>query len=140
MKELKMPSGAILRILDIPFAEALALNEAVVEELKGISFSSETEMGVLYKDLFCVGFSSKKIKACLWECFKRCTYDSGKGPLKIDHQTFEKEDLRQDYAEVCMEVAKAAIAPFVKAHSQKFFQILGALQASPESKSQPNPS
>jgi hypothetical protein len=139
-KEVTLPSGAMLVIGHTPFAESLALNEAVIEELKSISFTSQTEMGTLYKDLFCVGFSSKKIKDALWQCFKRCTYDSGKGALKIDKDTFEPEEARQDYPEVCMEVAKANIVPFVKAHSQKFFLILENLKNSPESKPQVTPS
>lgn len=140
MHEHKLPSGAILKIGHTPFEVSLALNEAIVEELKNVVISSDMEMATLYKDLFCMGFSSQKIKACLWKCFERCTYNSGKGDLRIDHQTFEPMEARQDYAEVCMEVAKYNIAPFVKSHFAKFSQVLETLKASPESKPKTTPS
>jgi hypothetical protein len=140
MKEIALPSGATLKISHTPFEVSLALNEAVIEELKGMDFSSETEMLKIYKDLFCIGFSSKKIKECLWKCFERCTYNSGKGDFRIDKHTFDPEESRQDYATVCMEVAQYNIAPFVKAHSAKFSQVLESLKSSPESKSQATPS
>jgi hypothetical protein len=140
LPEITLPSGAILKISKIPFADAMAVNEAVIEELKSVSIKSDRERGELYKDLFCVGFSSQRIKSCLWKCFSRCTYNSGKGELRIDKDTFEPEDARQDYAEVCMEVAKAAVLPFVKAHSAKFFLILEMLNNSQESEAQATPS
>jgi len=137
-----LPSGAILTIHHTPFDVSLALNEAVIEELKNLDFSSNTEMLKIYKDLFCTGFSSKKIKECLWKCFERCTYDSrtGAGDLKIDKNTFEPDEARQDYATVCMEVAQYNIRPFVKAHSALFSQALESLKSSPESKPQTTPS
>lgn len=140
MLEITLPSGSVLKITQTPFADSMALNEAIIEELKGINISSDVDVGMVYKDLFCAGFSSKKIKACLWKCFERCTYNSGKGDLRIDKDTFEPNEFRQDYAEVCMEVAKYNVLPFVKAHSAKFFQILGSLQSSQESKPATTPS
>lgn len=140
MMEVSLPSGAILKMMDTPFKVSLALNEAVIEEMKGIHFSSETEMLAIYKDLFCTGFSSKKIKDCLWKCFERCTYNSGNGDFRITEATFEPLDARQDYADICMEVAKYNILPFVKSRSAKFSQILESLKSSPESKSQVTPS
>ena len=140
MKEHTLPSGAILRISSTPFADSMALNEAIIEELKGVEFTSETEMLVIYKNLFCIGFSSKKIKAALWKCFERCTYDSGKGPLKIDKDTFEPEEARQDYVAVCLEVTKHNVLPFVKAHSAVFSQMSEILQGDPGSKQQTTPS
>lgn len=140
MKEVICPSGAVLKIGHTPFEESLALNEAVIEELKTVSISSETEMATLYKELFCIGFSSKKIKAALWVCLSRCTYNSGNGDLKIDKGTFDPVNTRQDYATVCMEVAKENITPFTKTHSVAFFQVLESLKSSPELKPQTTPS
>lgn len=140
MTEISLPSGAVLKLGKIPFAEAMELNEAVIEELKSIHFTSDTEMATLYKDLFCTGFSSKKIKSALWKCMARCIYNGGIGELKIDKDTFEPEEARQDYASVCMEVAKFAMLPFLKPHSVAFYQILESLKGSPESKGAPSPS
>lgn len=139
-KEVALPSGAILKIWHTPFEVSLALNEAVVEELKSLDFNAQTDMLVIYKNLFCLGFSSKKIKECLWKCFEKCTYNSGKGDLRVDKQTFDPEESRQDYASVCMEVAKYNILPFVKTHSAAFSQILESLKSSPESKPPVTPS
>lgn len=114
MKEVKCPSGAILKIQPAPFETARALYQAVLEEAKSIAIGSKTEMASVYKDLFCVGFSSKKIEGCLWECFKKCTYSGTGADLKIDKDTFEPISARQDYMTVCIAVAKETIDPFVK--------------------------
>jgi hypothetical protein len=140
MKPITLPSGAILKIGHTPFEVSLNLNKALLEEMKQVEFHSEGDITNLLKNLVCVGFSSKKIEECLWECFKRCTYDSGKGDFRIDKATFDPEEARQDYADVCMEVAKHNISPFVKAHSAKFSQILENLKSSPESSTKTTPS
>lgn len=114
MKEVKLPSGATLKINLGRFEDSKALYQAILEEAKGIVIGSKTEMASVYKDLVCVGFSSKKIEACLWECFKKCQYNSGAGDLKIDKDTFEPAAARDDYLTACMEVAKENINPFVK--------------------------
>lgn len=114
MREVKMPSGATLKVAPAPFAAAKALYQAVLEETKHVPIGSKTEMASVYKDLICIGFSSPKIEAALWECFKRCTYNGGKGDLKVDADTFEPVEARNDYLTACMEVAKENIHPFVK--------------------------
>jgi hypothetical protein len=128
MKEFKLPSGATLKITPSSFSEAKALYQAVLEELRDLSVDSKTDMAALYKDFFCVGFSSKKIEACLWECFKRCTYNSGKGDLKIDQDTFEPIATRDDYWTVCMEVAKENIHPFLKSLYAEYGHFLAMMQ------------
>lgn len=123
-KEVKLPSGATLKVQVAPFSDAKALYQAFLEEVKGISITSSTDLASVFKDLACVGFSSKKIEACLEQCFKRCTYDSGKGDLKIDKDTFEPLEAREDYAVVCMTVAKENILPFAKGLYAEYQQIL----------------
>lgn len=114
MREVKLPSGAVLKITPSPFKEAKALYQALLKEARGIEFSSKTELAALYKDIFCIGFASDEIERHLWECFKRCTYNDGKGDLKIDESTFEPMSARDDYMTVCIEVAKENVLPFVK--------------------------
>jgi hypothetical protein len=114
MKEIDLPSGAKLKITPAPFEEAKTLYQAVLEEAKGVQFSTKDEMANVYKDLFCVGFSSKKIEAALWACFKTVIYEDKRGPLKIDKDTFTPVETRGDYVMVCMLVAKENIDPFVK--------------------------
>lgn len=126
-----MPSGAVLKIGVSPFEVSKALYQAILEEAKAVAFVSTTEMASVYKDIFCVGLSSKKIEACLWECFKKCIYNSGKGDLKIDKDTFEPVEARSDYVAVCIAVAKENIDPFVKglyAEYSQFFEMIGSDQ------------
>ncbi len=110
----KLPSGATLKIQPASFAVSKALYQALLRELKSVQVNTTVEVGNFFKDLFCVGFASADIEACLWECFKRCTYNSGKGDLKIDEQTFEPVACRDDYMKVCVEVAKENVLPFGK--------------------------
>lgn len=114
MREVKLPSGATLKVNPSPFGTSKALYQAVLKEFRSVAFSSKTDMAELFKSLFCIGFSSPEIEACLWECFKRCTYNGGAGDLKIDQDTFEAVERRDDYMVVCSEVAKDNIGPFVK--------------------------
>jgi len=128
MKQITLPSGAILKITPSPFTDAKALYQAVLEEVRFLNLDAKTEMASVYKDLFCVGFSSKKIEAGLWKCFERCTYNSGNGDLKIDKDTFEPIAARDDYWTVCMEVAKENIHPFAKSLYAEYGHILATMQ------------
>lgn len=129
MREVKLPSGAILKITPAPFADARALYQAVMEEAKGLKLDPNADVDVnLYKDLFCVGLTSKKIESALWDCFKRCTYDSGAGDLKITTDSFEPVERRDDYLTVCFEVAKENVQPFMKSLYAQYSQILGTVQ------------
>lgn len=131
MREVKLPSGATLKVTPAAFEISRALYQAILEEAKQIIIGSGTDMASVYKDLFCVGFSSKKIESCVWECMKKCTYNAGAGDLKIDGQTFEPVSARDDYMTVCMEVAKENIGPFVRSlyaeYKQNIATILGTL-------------
>lgn len=140
MTDIPLPSGAVLKIGLVPFSDAMALNEAIAEELTKIAIDSETEMASVYKDLFFIGISSPKIKSALWKCMGKCIYNSGKGDLKIDKDSFEPEEARQDYLTVCTEVGKRVIGPFVKSHSAVFFLILEQLKGSQKSKPPATPS
>lgn len=125
MIEKKMPSGAILKITLAPFKDAKALYQAVLEDVQGLKLNPKDDVDVnLFKDLFCIGMSSKKIELALVECMKRVLYNE----LKIDDRTFEPESAREDYFQVCIEVAKANIAPFVKNLMQQYSHILPMLQ------------
>ena len=115
-----MPSGAILKVVPASFAAAKDLYQALLEEAKGLAIKSDMDMAQVYKDLFCIGFSSKKIEAALWECFKRCTYGGTGADLKVDKDTFEPIEARGDYVQACIEVAKENVLPFVKGLSSGF--------------------
>ncbi len=121
MKEVQLPSGAILKITLSPFAVAKELFQAVSEEAKILKLNAEMEIDVnLIKDIVATGLASKKIEACIWECMKKATYNG----LKITDETFEPEQARQDYLTVILEVAKENIMPFTKSLFAQYGDIL----------------
>lgn len=129
MRKVKLPSGAELTIQPAPFVDAKNLYQALLKELKQIKIDTTMEMVELYKNLFCVGFSSPEIEACLWKCLERCLYDNLKtGGLKIVPDTFEPIEAREDFTTVCAEVVKDNIYPFAKtlfAEYEKFSSMIG---------------
>ncbi len=131
MTEVKLPSGAILKITPAPFADARALYQAVLEELKQVPFNSKREISEVIKDITCLAFSSKGIEAALMKCFERCTYNSGKGDFRINADTFEPMEAREDYMAVCVAVAKENILPFVKSLYAEYEHILQMIQSDP---------
>lgn len=131
MKEVKLPSGAVLKMTPSPFAVSKALYQQLLREAKGLQISSKMEIGSLYKELFCIGLSSEAVEKCLWECFKRCTYNAGNGDLKIDESTFEPVERRDDYLMVCMEVAKENVLPFGKSLYAEYQRILAMIENVP---------
>lgn len=134
IKQVNLPSGAILKLGVNPFEVSLALKEAVMQELKVIPFESQLEVAEIIKALFCSSVTSPQIKRCLWECFKRHTYDGGAGDLKIDLDTFQPLGNRRDYDVVCMEVAKHELTPFGKEGFVKFSSLATELFNSLRSK------
>lgn len=126
MKEVTLPSGAILKLNLAPFADAKALYQAVFEEMRGLDIDPDKAEKLL-KDLFCVGLSSKKIEKCLQKCLERVLYNG----LKITDELFEDEAARGDYIPMCTEVAKENLLPFMKSLFVGFHQVLDQLQKPP---------
>lgn len=125
MKEVSLPSGAVLKVTAAPFKDSKALYQACLEELKDLNLDPKQEIDAnFFKGLFCVGFSSKKIESALYKCFERCTYN---GSRIVDDSIFESVEARDDYFTVCFEVAKENIMPFTKSLSVKYAHILGEL-------------
>lgn len=130
MKEVKLPSGAVLKITLSPFKEAKALYQAILKEAKSVGVSKDMDVVALYKELFCVGFSSEEVEKHMWVCFQRCTYNSGKGDLRIDESTFEPLEARADYMQVCIEVMKENVLPFVKSLYAEYQRIIATSENS----------
>lgn len=129
MQVVQLKSGATLKLNLSPFAISKTLYQSILREARGISITNETDMASLYKDLFCIGMASPEVEKNLWECFKRCTYDNGSsGDLKITEDTFEPAEAREDYTQVCIEVAKANLLPFVKSLYAEFPRFQAAMQ------------
>ena len=113
-REVKLPSGALIRIQPAPFKASKALYQSLLVELKAVSLDLKSELASLYKDLLCTAFSSPVVEAALWDCMKCCTYDSAGAKIKVTESTFEPVEARGDYLIACVEVAKDNIAPFMK--------------------------
>lgn len=131
MKEVKCPSGAILKITLSPFSDSKALYHAVLRELRTVSIDPSLTAASMYKDLFCAGFSSLEVESCLEKCLERCTYNSGKGDFRITKETFEPVEAREDYLTVCMEVAKENVGPFAKSLYAEFKRALAMTDVTP---------
>lgn len=126
IKEVKLPTGAELKIQLPPFSVSKDLYQSLLREAKGVAIRQDTDMGDLYKNLFCIGFSSKEIDAALDKCFEHCLYEN----LRIDANTFEPEKAREDYIQVCVEVVKANIAPFMKSLYSEYKRALEVVTTS----------
>lgn len=128
MRVVDLPSGAKLEITMAPFAQAKVLYMALMEECKSLKIDASTELDVnFWKDLMCIGLSSKKIDAAIEECMRRCLYNG----LKIDKDSFESEDARQDYLVAVFEVASENVKPFTKSLFAKYAGIFQSLKKPP---------
>lgn len=129
MRDVTLPSGAVLSVGLAPFADSLALYQSLLEEGKTLTLDPSQNVDAnFYKDLFCVGFSSKKIEASTKKCMEKCLYNK----LRIDSQTFEPVKAREDYMTVLFEVTKDNIAPFTKslyAQLQLFITMMQNIQS-----------
>jgi hypothetical protein len=127
METIKLISGAELKITLAPFVDSKNLYQVFLEEVKDVKITSDMEIGPgLLKDMICTLMSSKKFELVLNQCMKRATYNS----LKIDENTFEPVDARQDYFEVCFYVAKENLLPFTKSLYVKFAPMLDQIKQS----------
>lgn len=112
-----------------PFADAKALYQATMLELKELKLDGSTNLDYNFvKDIVCAGLSSKKFEAAVQACMKKATYDG----LPVTDDAFEPVEKRQDYIPMLYEVVKENITPFMKGLYAQFpalLEILGKLQA-----------
>lgn len=109
MREITLPSGAILKIQPATFAEAKDLHQAILEEIKQIRYDGPFHSFNFFKEAICSLFSSKNVQKYLEKCLKRCLYND----FRIDDSTFEKKETWVDYTDVLHEVGKENIDPFM---------------------------
>lgn len=134
-REVQCPSGAILKVRPARFADSKKLYQVLLAEIRRVEIRVENmEMGNLMKDLFCIGFSSPHIEEAMQKCFEVCLYNNGQGDRKIDKDTFEPVEARQDYIMVCVEVARDNIDPFTKSLFAQFSQFTSTKAKSQKSK------
>lgn len=121
-KDVKLDSGADLKITMASFAEARGLYQSVLKEVKFLKIEDQAEIDVnFFKDIFCTLLSSKEIEQEIWNCMGRATYNK----QKITEDTFSEEVARGDYISICYEIAWYNISPFTKGLYAKFSPLLG---------------
>lgn len=126
-KAVTLPSGAKLEITLSPVEISYELFSVISEELKTLKMHGTQEIDYnLIKDMLLTGICSKKIKAAVKECMKRALYDG----VRIDDQTFEPKEKRQDLLVVMYEVAVENIAPFTKSLSALFVDMFQEVKRS----------
>lgn len=130
MREVSFDNGHVLKIGEAPFAVSLELFEAFAAEVLKIPVMNGT-LGETAKNFICASFSSPLVKSALTKCMTRCTYNGGKGDLKIDHSTFEDVSARENYVKVCSEVTGDNIRPFMKDLSALFDRFLDIVPKNP---------
>lgn len=123
MKEIKLPSGADLKMNLAPFEDSKNLYQALLEEAKGVNFSASSDMIGVCRDIFCIAFSSKKIEKMVLKCAERCLYNDL--PIKAD--VFESNEARQDYFDMMFEIAMENVMPFTKSLYARYKVILEKL-------------
>lgn len=123
--EIKLESGATLKISVAPFLDAKALFDSCMEELKSVDVSSERDMASVIKDIACVALSSKKIEKAIMKCAERATYNG----LRISFETFEDVSARRDYLEVIQKIAEKNLEPFTSALAARLSDLMGRLSA-----------
>lgn len=111
MKQVTLQSGRELKLAPASFTESKALYQAVLREIKTLDIAKDFTQEVnMFKEIFCAVLASKEIESCVMECMKKCTYQGH----KLTIETFESEEAREDYTEICVEVAMLNIRPFTK--------------------------
>jgi len=128
LREHKLESGLTLRIQPASFAKAKQLFDAVSVEIKDQNMDATQEIDINFIKGVLLGLvSSPKVEAALWVCMENCLYKNE----RITVSTFEDMDARADYLEICYEVAKENVYPFMKnlyAKYKPMFQELGLSQ------------
>lgn len=125
--KIKLASGAEMEIQIAPFPVAKALYQAVLTELQRVKVSLNGDAEDLLKNLFCVAFSSREIEDCIWACFERVLINK----VRVNKNTFEPVEMRGDYIQACMEVAKINILPFGKSLFAEFSTFRGMIEENP---------
>lgn len=128
LRTVKLPSGNSLTIHPAPFKLAKALYLAVIEETKNVEISSKSDMVGIFRGIFLGGLASPRIDAALGSCLAYAIYNE----LKIDADTFEKVERREDYPTVCLEVAYENVYPFLKNLSAQYSLMLEKLAGAPK--------
>jgi hypothetical protein len=116
MIKVDLPSGAVLDITPLPYEQAWGISQIVAGVIEDIEINiadvdkgdwKATDVLNLKKPL-CKIISNKEVIDAAKQCWERCTYNK----LRIDGQTFEKIEARQDFIYAAFYAIKENISPF----------------------------
>lgn len=105
-----------LNITKAPFDDAFDLQDSIASALKGNGISMDSGEDVLNSDVS--GFidaalstiSNKSVRENLFRCANRATYDNN----VINKDFFEKEENRELYYPIMIEIIKENVGPFMR--------------------------
>lgn len=125
MTEKTLPSGATLKLNDVPWPTAHKLYMAVVREIEVVRVEfGATNLNLqdlqktqiddkainTLKNLLCRLMASDQVQAALWDAMGRCLYNG----QKITDRTFEPTESRGDFLITEKEVLWHSLLPFLK--------------------------
>ena len=120
MKEVTLPSGAILTVNEAPFEDAKSLHQVFLKEFSNVDMGSGVELGSMLKNAFCLIASSREFERALQKCVDRCLYNGE----KITNEVFEPSEARADYTEVVYHVAFENLNPFMKGLFSRYSEVI----------------
>lgn len=126
MPEFTLPSGARLSVTPAPFEDVMDLKTAIGNAIGKFALSSDfvnadmslsgilTDPTILSElaDKIKTVAISKDVRAALFKCFTRVTYND----VKVTRDTFDDpksgDDARKDYYAICTKVIEVNLRPF----------------------------
>lgn len=124
MRDHKLKSGRTLRVQPADFRKSKTLFDAVAKEIKAAHYDAKQEIDINFIKNTLLGLiSSEAVEVALWPCMTGVLV----GTDKVTPEFFEKSENREDFLEICYEVAKENVIPFMKNLSSKFEPILKEL-------------
>lgn len=135
MKEVTLPTGAILGLQMADFEDGTALYQTLCSELLGVQLPTSIQgqdikslAGINInelKDVFLKLMGSKEIHTAIWKCMACCTYtpSGSTTPVRITKNTFREVDAREDFFPVAKEVLTYNVGPFFKSLGSMFLTL-----------------
>ena len=138
MDAITLKSGHVLELGAPEFKSAKRLLKVCARELKTVDINLEgldlenlkklknADAGFLVKALLQI-IGSDEVEACILECARKSLLNGS----QVKPETFEPEDMREDYLPVAWEVMRVSLVPF--------FVGLSLPSLTPEKESSPSP-
>ena len=112
----ELPSGKYIDVTPLPCEQAWEVAQTVLRvvekmqlDLKGVDFDALLVTDILaFKGPICTLLGSKEINDVVKQCFSRCSYNQ----VKINEQTFEPVECRQDFLPCAYYALKENAYPF----------------------------